>query len=254
VLDVSPATDSRPFFFNMVHLDPQWFGQAVQLAGQGNAGVVRGNLLATGTLLLIIMLSAVVVAVTIVLPMRPSVRAVDRRLAVAGTAYFALIGLGFIFVEIGVIQRISVFLGHPVYALSVGLFSIILATGIGSFASERILLRTRSRFAVWASVLAGYIALLPEWFPVATAATESATDLVARPGLRARHRPGGHPDGHGLSHWHAPREQRRSTTDRVVLGHQRRGRRVGDVDRHDVAARRAGLSRGHAIERVLDSR
>ena len=62
---------------------------------------------------------------------------VDGRLAWIGSAYFLLIGLGFMFVEIGLIQRISVFLGHPVYALSIGLFSIILSTGIGSLLSER---------------------------------------------------------------------------------------------------------------------
>jgi hypothetical protein len=175
VLDVSPATDARPFFFNMLRLDPFRFVQAARLASGRGSAVVRGNLFATGTLFLIIILSVLLVAATILLPMRDSVRAVDRRLAAAGTAYFALIGLGFMFVEIGVIQRISVFLGHPVYALSVGLFSIILATGIGSFASERVVLRTPLAFVVWAILLAGYLALLPQWFPAFTAAQESAS-------------------------------------------------------------------------------
>jgi MFS family permease len=41
------------------------------------------------------------------------------------------------FTEIGLIQRLSVFLGHPVYALGVLLFTIILTTGIGSSLSDR---------------------------------------------------------------------------------------------------------------------
>ena len=41
-------------------------------------------------------------------------------------------------VEIALLQRMSVFLGHPVYALSVVLFSLILWTGFGSMASERV--------------------------------------------------------------------------------------------------------------------
>jgi uncharacterized membrane protein YhaH (DUF805 family) len=36
------------------------------------------------------------------------------------------------------IQKLSVFLGHPVYALGILLFTIIASTGIGSFLSERL--------------------------------------------------------------------------------------------------------------------
>ena len=49
---------------------------------------------------------------------------------ILGTIFFLLIGLGFMFIEIGVMQIMSVFMGHPVYALSITLFSIILSTGI----------------------------------------------------------------------------------------------------------------------------
>jgi hypothetical protein len=57
--------------------------------------------------------------------------------------YFSLIGAGFMFVEIALIQRLSVFLGHPVYALGILLFTLILSTGCGSFVSEHLPL-TRS--------------------------------------------------------------------------------------------------------------
>jgi hypothetical protein len=51
---------------------------------------------------------------------------------------FSMIGLAFMFVEIGMMQRLSGFLGHPVYSLAILLFSLILSTGIGSFASDRL--------------------------------------------------------------------------------------------------------------------
>ena len=78
-----------------------------------------------------------------------------------GNGFFLLVGDGSMFVEIGLIQRISVFLGHPVYALSIGLFSIIFATGLGSFASERIALDTTLRLILWAVILAGYMPCCP---------------------------------------------------------------------------------------------
>jgi hypothetical protein len=86
---------------------------------------------------ILILVSAALVFLTIVVPLRSTVDAAGPALAVAGTAYFSLIGIGFMMAEIALLQRMSVFLGHPVYALSVVLFSLILSTGLGSFASER---------------------------------------------------------------------------------------------------------------------
>ncbi len=42
------------------------------------------------------------------------------------------------FAEIAMIQKLSVFLGHPVYALGILLFTIIASTGVGSFLSDRL--------------------------------------------------------------------------------------------------------------------
>jgi len=47
-------------------------------------------------------------------------------------AYFGAIGMGFMLIEISQMQRLMVFLGHPVYGLSVVLFTILLFSGIGS--------------------------------------------------------------------------------------------------------------------------
>jgi hypothetical protein len=52
--------------------------------------------------------------------------------------YFSLIGAGFMFVEMGLIQKLSVFLGHPVYGLGILLFTIIASAGIGSYFSDRL--------------------------------------------------------------------------------------------------------------------
>ena len=59
--------------------------------------------------------------------------------------------------EIALLQRISVFLGHPVYALSVVLFSLILSTGIGSLASERVPLDSSARLVGWSALTSLYL-------------------------------------------------------------------------------------------------
>ena len=186
-LDVSPPTDARPFFFNQLRLTR--LGDIATMIREWRTGgslvhnsglVVSGNLIAIGTLFLIILLSAVVVLSVILVPARSSVHMVDRRLALIASAYFLLIGLGFMFVEIGLIQRISLFLGHPVYALSIGLFSIILSTGLGSLLSERLTPVHSVHFLVWLGVLAAYLFLLPQWLPELTHSSLAAGTLPLR--------------------------------------------------------------------------
>jgi hypothetical protein len=175
-LDLTAPTDDRPFFFNQLRLsDPQ----SLSVAFGYSAGVAQGNLQATITLAIIVLLSAVLVMLTIVVPSLPSLRQVPPRLAGLGTAYFLLIGLAFMFVEIGLIQRISVFLGHPVYGLAIGLFGIIVSTGVGSLLTLRLHLLSSARLLLWVAILGLYLMSLPFWFPVLIAKFASA-DLVMR--------------------------------------------------------------------------
>jgi hypothetical protein len=162
VLDLTPPTDDRPFFFNLLPLTRP-FG-AVRALGQ-HRGVIAGNVVATLTLLTILAISVVLVVGAIVVPLRPAIREVGRGVVLGGTIYFALLGLGFMLVELGLLQRLSVFLGHPIYSLSVVLASLILATGMGSWASERLRIEAPVRFAVWAVALSGYLLSLPLWLP-----------------------------------------------------------------------------------------
>jgi hypothetical protein len=185
-LDLSAPTDAHPFFFNQLRIshpeDVMVMVRQFQRSGSFNSGaslVVAGNLLAIGTLLLLIFLSAILVVFVVVIPARTSIRSANRELVWSGTLYFLLIGIGFMLAEIGLIQRISVFIGHPVYGLSVVLFSIILSTGMGSFLSERFAPETKVHFMIWLGSLGAYLFALPFWLPILTNAVESST-LLAR--------------------------------------------------------------------------
>ena len=161
-LDLTAPTDDRPFFFNQLQIDPAsiWF------ARHSGLGVLYGNLAATITLLLVVALSTILVLITTIVPSLPSVRRVSPEIAALGSVYFLLIGLGFMFVEIGLIQRISTYLGHPVYGMAIGLFGIIVSTGLGSLCSHRLPLLAGQRLQFWAGALGLYLILLPCWFPL----------------------------------------------------------------------------------------
>jgi hypothetical protein len=179
-LDLSVPTDNRPFFFNQLRLGHLgWSLKAVQGPHSYSGGVVAGNLLATATLVLILALSIVAVLLTILLPLRSAARGSPRKLVVAGTGYFLLIGLGFMLGEIAILQYFSVYLGHPIYALGVCLFSLILATGLGSLLSSRIDIGRPRVVALWAALTAAYLFALQGFVERIFEAT-TAHDLAAR--------------------------------------------------------------------------
>lgn len=52
--------------------------------------------------------------------------------------YFVLLGTGFMVVEVAIIQRFSLFLGHPTLSLSVTLAALLLGGGIGGWISQKV--------------------------------------------------------------------------------------------------------------------
>jgi hypothetical protein len=139
--DYTAPTDGRPYFFNM--LRPASFYKLAGLESGdiflGTGGVVWGNIRATETLIVLLLiaigLSAAIIFVPLLLSGLPRMDASSFGLALA---YFAIIGYGFMSIQIPLLQRFSVLLGHPIYTYSVILFGMILLAGLGSFASERL--------------------------------------------------------------------------------------------------------------------
>jgi len=125
-------TDENPYFFQMARLS------SLLKLGNSYPGIIRGNIYATLTLstLVVILFFSAIGVLLVPLLRTTDLSRVDRRTFWSGALYFSLIGAGFMAAEIGLIQRLSVFLGHPTYALSVLLFTIIAGTGLGSRLSE----------------------------------------------------------------------------------------------------------------------
>jgi len=133
VFDFSPPTDERPFFFNT--MKPAGIFKAYD--GPRN-GVLWGNLRATFTLVLLFLIAVVLALAIIVWPLvRSGLPTMDAGSFGMSVAYFGLIGFGYMLIQIPLLQRFSVYLGHPTYTSAVILFSMIFFTGIGSLVSDR---------------------------------------------------------------------------------------------------------------------
>lgn len=153
VYDLRPPTDERPYFFNI--LKPGVI--LLDSFSRDQLGVVGvGNLAATLVLLLLWCITASGVVGTIVVPLlRTGPPQMVGSVFAGSVLYFALIGMGFMFVQIPLLQRFSVYLGHPTYALAVILFSMILFAGFGSLLSDRLVdLRMRRALTILPAVAA----------------------------------------------------------------------------------------------------
>ena len=160
-LDLTVPTDSRPFFFNELKLQNLPVAIArFYTEGKAPGGVFGGNLKATVTLVLILAISIVGVILTILVPLLSTARNSSGLFVVVGSSYFSLIGMGFMMAEIAILQYFSVYLGHPIYSLGVCLFSLVLATGLGSLSSGLIDIATPRTMPIWGFVTGGYLLVM----------------------------------------------------------------------------------------------
>jgi hypothetical protein len=127
--DIRPTTDDRPFFFHTTKLEDQFdvaFGRSM-LFGNGLSALMTLLGISTG-----------LVALFIVGPLVLSARGTSRPHGwLAWLVYFGALGAGFMLIEVSVLQRFVLLLGHPVYSLTVTLFSLLLGTGLGAAWSRR---------------------------------------------------------------------------------------------------------------------
>jgi hypothetical protein len=107
-------------------------------------------------LLVLLGVTTVLVSVIIVYPLAAAGRpAIPGGRFALSMSYFAIIGFAFMLIQIGFLQRFSVYLGHPTYTLAIVLFSMLLSAGVGSVLSERLTIGSSGRFRLVPIAIAG---------------------------------------------------------------------------------------------------
>ncbi|MEO8662610.1 MAG: hypothetical protein ABI693_29390, partial [Bryobacteraceae bacterium] len=143
--DITPVSDNQPFFFYTVQTRDLWDYLANAQHGSAdykiNMAVPRlFNLLAVS-----------LVATFVILAMPPLL--LGSKLPREGGVlqflpYFVCIGAGYILIQVALIQKFVLFLGHPTYALTVIIFSMLVSSSLGSYYSRRFLRGDDKRLAV----------------------------------------------------------------------------------------------------------
>jgi hypothetical protein len=130
--DITPATDDHPFFYHFF----KWRQTPEVLATLGRTWQPFGGsgyLILWALLALVLALSAALILAPLAL--RGDPRQAEQNPSVSRGrifAYFGLLGIAFLFVEIPLIQRWILLLGHATYAFAAVVLSLLLFSGLGS--------------------------------------------------------------------------------------------------------------------------
>lgn len=144
-LDISPPTDDRPFFFSLLRFEDILNKSLWQY---WNVGF---NVKAIFIMLSLLITMIVLTALCFLLPMK--MKHIKLGNSKPLFLFFASIGLGFMLIEISQIQRLGIYLGHPSYSLSTSLFTLLIATGLGSYFSGKLKSFNKTQLIVLLGVL-----------------------------------------------------------------------------------------------------
>jgi len=168
-LNIRPTTDDKPFFYYQGY--PKDFFKTIKFnVAPGNIAFTSGNIV----LIKVLLVGFIMIMLFYIIPLVYSfwnrkIIPYGRLQMIPFLFYFSSIGMGFMLVEIVFLQKLLLFLGHPMYTLSVTLLSILFFAGLGSLCTQRFTVYHPSRYigpVILSLLLVGifYIFYLPGFF------------------------------------------------------------------------------------------
>jgi hypothetical protein len=153
---VEASTHDRPFFYSVLRLSElKTILKKIALIPREELGLLIS--------VAVLVQSVLIAAAILWLPLlrwrdkRPGTEALFE-----AVLYFAGLGLGFLFLEIYLIEKASFFLNDRTYGFAVVLAGMLMFSGLGSFLSARYLERPRRGLAIACSVVVAWV--IAAWF------------------------------------------------------------------------------------------
>lgn len=125
-------TDDKPYYFHFFRWSSLGSLQE-QLGGHTPAFLELGTLFLGAAFVQTVLLSVVL----ILCPLLPRLRSLSpNATSVVSLAYFLMLGIGFMMLEMSLLQKLILYLAHPVYAASASISSFLIFAGVGSRVSR----------------------------------------------------------------------------------------------------------------------
>jgi hypothetical protein len=138
IFDISPMTDDRPYYSSYLKSDKlmSYLGQPLKIIEEW------GFLLILGVFIQSILFAALIIIIPVVGRFRELFA--EKKKTIRVIIYFSCLGLGYMLMEMFLIQRLVFFLSDPIFSTSIVLTSMLVISGLGSIASK-FLAKTRTR-------------------------------------------------------------------------------------------------------------
>ncbi len=162
--DIRPTTDDKPYFFNFdrwsAPLKSAQFIREPTKVSQGNPVFILSQFVFSSLLAAVFIVGPLVVFRRRDAKARsPAAAAPPKTSKLGPLVFFSSIGVGFIAIEVSLMQKLTLLLGPPLYSIVVTLFSILVFTGLGSMLSEAWLRRGAPKAWLVPLGIAGYVLL-----------------------------------------------------------------------------------------------
>jgi hypothetical protein len=165
LFDIQPVSDEKPFFH--YYLKMKNIKEIYRVMGEKWQYFIEEGYLLPVLFVQVLVVSAVLVLLPLV-TVKSKEAAPTVRSPFCALSYFALLGIGYLFVEIAFIQKMILNLENPSYAASTVIASVLISSGIGSLLSRRVKALKSPRVLL---ILAGFAFLYSILLPGITAAT-----------------------------------------------------------------------------------
>ena len=159
LFDIKPATDNKPYF--SAYIKP---GTIVPfLSKLDSISEEWGYILIIGTLIQALIFGLLIIIIPVIRAKRTGIKGHNNILGII--VYYACLGVGYMLVEIYLIQKLVFFLADPIFSFSIVIMSMLIISGLGSLFASRWKLDNRKKI-LYASIgiavtLILYILVLP---------------------------------------------------------------------------------------------
>ncbi len=126
--DISVITDDNPFFYKYYKFDLATIRHAWMGHHTGTIIFLTQFLILIEALVLILLF----IFVPLILFRKKDLKAFPTKALLPFVLFFSCLGIGFMFIEISMMQRFVLLLGSPIYSITVILATLLVAAGIGS--------------------------------------------------------------------------------------------------------------------------
>jgi hypothetical protein len=154
--DIAPATDNKPFFDNNIGFSNLTLNGMLETFAQDEKGILalKDRPVAETTLLAILIQTVIIAGLLILLPLRKLRGSGKSKFSKQFLIYFACLGLGYIMLQICLIQKFTLFLGQPVYTLLTVVSTMLISSGIGSMFSVKFFANSKKKLYIIFGIIA----------------------------------------------------------------------------------------------------